>query len=320
MVAVNGSLQRDFARLFAQNFWKKLYEYFNRSFQCVKQNPELFLMRKLSRFEIVRDWVHHFKRASNQSYRISSENSAIFPDLDVDEIVASITNNGYYSNFQLPPAILKEFLNYVDSTPCYGNRDSNQKFYYAEKSKIEARLGKPFRFSSYAIDQSCLPVLQLANDPAILAIAAQFLGTDPVYIASELLWSFSVPATQLEQLKAAQVFHYDLDDYRSIKFFFYLTDVDELNGPHVALQGTHKNKKFLHQLLGQRCASIADEKLIENYGAERIKVFCGKAGFGFVEDPCCFHKGCLPAQGERLLLQLEYATKDYGNLRGTCYL
>ena len=37
-----------------------------------------------------------------------------------------------------------------------------------------------------------------------------------------------------------------------------------------------------------------------------------KAGFGFIEDPLCFHKGLTPTERDRLLLQIEFATTDYG--------
>ncbi len=74
-------------------------------------------------------------------------------------------------------------------------------------------------------------------------------------MATELWWSFPTAATPLEKLKAAQVFHYDMDDYRFIKFFFYLTDVDLASGLYVCIRGNHINKKFCHQILGVRRAS-----------------------------------------------------------------
>jgi len=141
------------------------------------------------------------------------------------------------------------------------------------------------------------------------------LGTDPVHIGSELLWSFPLSATPLQRLEAAQVFHYDLDDYRFIKFFFYLTDVDLSSGPHVCIRGSHKNKKFSHQLLGVRSAGKEDKEIVDYYGAENVLTVCGQAGFGFVEDASCFHKATPPDGKDRLLLQIEYAINDYGDLR-----
>jgi len=43
-------------------------------------------------------------------------------------------------------------------------------------------------------------------------------------------------------------FHYDLEDYRFIKFMFYLTDVDLFNSPHhIYVKGSHEKKKLGYQ-------------------------------------------------------------------------
>ena len=105
------------------------------------------------------------------------------------------------------------------------------------------------------------------------------------------------------------MFHYDLDDYRFLKFFFYLTDVDDKSGPHICVRASHKYKKFSHILLRKR---ETDREIIDSYGEESLVTICGEAGFGFVEDPLCFHKGLTPTHKDRLLLQIEFATTDYG--------
>lgn len=112
-------------------------------------------------------------------------------------------------------------------------------------------------------------------------------------MATELWWSFPIVATPLKQLKAPQVFHYDMDDYRFIKFFFYLTDVDILNGSHICIRGSNINKKFYNQLLGVRCASKKDSETVNYYGSENIVTICDAASLSFAEDTYCFHK-CRP--------------------------
>lgn len=291
----------------------KIHNYLGRTLECLLQNPRLFLMRKLARFEIVRDLMYQWRKtlASPSSVEITSSNLHSF---DVDQVVSAIETDGYYAGLELSQSVVQALLDYAYATPCYGDRDPKLKFYIHERNQIETKLGRPLQGASY-LNDLCPTLKALVADPALLAIATQFLGTTPVYVASEVMWSFPHAATWTEQLKMAQVLHYDIDDYRSIKFFFYLTKVNELNGPHVCLRGTHKHKKFLHQLIGQRCASIADEKLVQEYGADNVRVLCGKAGFGFVEDTCCFHKGTLPQTGNRLMVQIEYAMNSYGNIR-----
>ncbi|WP_432810796.1 hypothetical protein [Pantanalinema sp. GBBB05] len=291
----------------------KIWRYLGKTSQCLIENPSLFFMRKLARFEIVRNLVYQWHKTFAPPQPISITASHL-QNFDVNQVVSAIATDGYYAGLQLSQSVVQELLDYAYSTPCYGDRNPNLKFYIHERAAIEAKLGRSLQGASY-LNDLCPTLKALIEDPGLLAIAAQFLGATPAYVASEVMWSFPRAATWVEQLKMAQVFHYDIDDYRSIKFFFYLTDVNELNGPHVCLKGTHKHKKFLHQLIGQRCASIADEQLAQEYGAENVRVLCGKAGFGFAEDTCCFHKGTLPRQGSRLMLQIEYAINSYGNIR-----
>lgn len=297
-----------------QKFSVKLFNYCTKNYQCMTTDSKLFLMGKLARFELLRNWISSCSKHSVKSNKISEDNSSIFGNINVDEIVSFVTTDSYYPGINLPQNVLQEILEFAKSAICYGNRDPTLGFYYSEKEEIEAKFGKQFHIASY-LNETCSAVKQLENDPGLLAIAAKFLGTDPVHIGSEISWSFPVSATPVQKLKSAQVFHYDLDDYRFIKFFFYLTDVDLSSGPHVCIRKSHKRKKFSHQLLGMRCASLKEEEIVDYYGVENVVTICGKAGFGFVEDATCFHKGTTPDSKERLLLQIEFAINSYKNLR-----
>ncbi len=300
----------------SQNLWGKLFDYCHKSYQCLTYNPKLFLMRKLARIEFIRNWVSSLSKFHRQSYEMSQETPSILDNINIDAIVSGIRSDSYAPGIHLPQAVIQEILDYAQSAPCYADRNSSASFYYGEKEKAETILGRKIRLGSYFNAQGCAAVRKLENDPTILAIAAQYLEAPPVHIASELWWSFPVEGTPMEQLKAAQVFHYDLDDYRFIKFFFYLTDVDLSSGPHILIRGTHKNKKLSHQILGVRCASKPDGDIVDCYGAENLVTICGSAGLGFAEDATCFHKGTLPTQKERLLLQIEFAINNYGDIRG----
>lgn len=300
----------------SQNLWGKLFDYCQKSYQCLVYNPKLFLMRKLARLEIIRNWVSSLYQFRRPSYEMSQETPSILDNINVDTLVSGIRSDSYAPGINLPQAVIQEILDYAQSTPCYAERNSAASFYYRDKEQAETSLGRKIRLGSYFHAQGCAAVRKLENDPTILAIAAKYLGAPPVHVASELWWSFPVEGTPMEQLKAAQVFHYDLDDYRFIKFFFYLTDVDLYSGPHVLIRGSHKNKKLSHQLLGVRCASKPDEDIVDCYGAENLVTICGPAGLGFAEDATCFHKGTLPTQKERLLLQIEFAMNNYGDIRG----
>jgi hypothetical protein len=280
-------------------------------------------MRKTARLEIVRELVslvglmNQRTKPLQPSAALDSDltRPSLFNSLNVPEAVAQIKQEGYYPGLNLPQSTVQEILHYAQIHPCYGDRNSQFEFYIDQKAKAEACFSRQFLLASYTSDP-CLAITQIINDANLKAIAAQYFGCDPILVGSELLWSFPVSTNATQRLKAAQVMHYDIDDYQCLKFFFYLTDVDENSGAHACIAQTHRNKKILHQLLGQRCSKIADEKLISEYGGEKkVVTFCGKSGFGFVEDPFCFHRGNPVKQKPRLMLQVEYAAHAYGNIR-----
>ena len=95
-------------------------------------------------------------------------------------------------------------------------------------------------------------------------------------------------------------FHYDIDDYRFLKFFFYLDDVDENTGPHVIIESSHKESSIF-KFFNRR---ISDEVAESKY-KNKIKVMLGKPGQGFAEDTFCYHKGTYPLK-RRLILQVQF--------------
>lgn len=295
--------------------WYKLANYCLKSYQGLTQEPRVFLMRKLARFEIVRDGVAMLFNRSTKPREISLAKASVLGNLDVNAIAATIETDSCYQGLQLPQDVVQELLKFASSTVGYINRDLNRPWRCKGTEKVGVDLPENTRVCSYMSNiEKSSTVKELEKDPGILAIAAKFLGTEAVHMGSEISWSFPVAGNVVQKREAAQVFHYDLDDYRFIKFFFYLTDVDMSSGPHTYVSGTHKGKKLLHQLIGMRCADIDDQKIVELYGDRNVVNICGKAGFGFVENPLCFHRGTQPTAKPRLMLQIEYAINDYGNI------
>jgi hypothetical protein len=300
-----------------------LLRYIKREIQCLKQNPAFFIMRKTARLEIVRDLVSLLGQINrridtikpNSNLEVPLLSPSLFNLINVPEAVAHLKQEGYYAGLNLPQSTVQAILSYAQTHPCHGDRNSQFEFYIDHKAEAEAAFSRQFLLASYTSDP-CLAMTQIINDANLKAIAAQYFGSNPVLVGSELLWSFPVQSDSTQRLKAAQVMHYDIDDYQCLKFFVYLTDVDENSGAHACIAKTHRNKKLLHQLMGQRSSKIADDKLIAEYGGEKkVVTFCGQSGFGFVEDPFCFHRGNPVKQNARLMLQVEYAAHAYENIR-----
>jgi hypothetical protein len=278
-------------------------------------DPRFLVMSWLARFIAIREWVigrGQYLPPAVIDGTVIHEVKGACPLLSPGQVVQRIRNDGYYVGFSLQPSILQELLTFAKSTPCYANRNPSQPFYIQHRNKVEQDLGVPLLVAGYLDGhESCQAYQKIKRDPYLLAIASQYLNHPAVYLRGELAWGFPAPNTLADKIKTARVYHCDINDFKTVKFFFYLTEVGEGEGPHVYMNGTHCTRTLSHQRLGQGCAAIADEILIQTYGRDRVQVVTGSAGLGFVGDPYCLHKGTVPINGSRLLLQLEFGITPY---------
>jgi hypothetical protein len=272
------------------------------------KNPSWFVMYLTNRIEVLRFlgiWL------SKRPYDVKAyRKTSIFLDLDVDLTVEGLKRDGLASGFFLPQTSLQEILEFANSTQYWGN--GNPKFSFAINDREEAELnyGNTL-FTAHYVNPSeqCLAIKKIEQDSKLWEIAALYLETDPILIGSRLWWNFATDRTIDEALSKPFRFHYDLEDYRFIKFMFYLVDVDLENGPHVCVKGSHIHKKLRHQF--SLIAEIEQEKVVQYYDDEDIKTICGKAGLGFVEDFHCFHKATVPKSKNRLILEIKFAMNQF---------
>lgn len=138
---------------------------------------------------------------------------------------------------------------------------------------------------------------EIAFDERLLALAAQYFGSVPYVDSIQAWWSLSGN----DEPEEAENFHRDNDSIRFLKFFLYLTDVGDEQGPHKFVRGSHTDP----QLLGKN--RLTDEQVEAAFGSARIITIKGKAGDAFIEDTFGVHKGQLPVSGRRLLLQVRYS-------------
>lgn len=138
---------------------------------------------------------------------------------------------------------------------------------------------------------------EIAFDERLLAIAAEYFGSVPYVDSIQAWWSLSGN----EEPEEAENFHRDNDGIRFLKFFLYLTDVEDEHGPHKFVKGSHVDGKLL------AARRLTDPEVETAFGAERILTMKGKAGDAFIEDTFGVHKGQLPVSGTRLLFQVRYS-------------
>jgi hypothetical protein len=101
-------------------------------------------------------------------------------------------------------------------------------------------------------------------------------------------------------------YHYDVAGYNFMSAYFYITDMDELSGAHVMIASSHEQKPW-HTLFAPWSGRQTDDQVLNYYGQDRELLIAGRAGFGFVQDPACFHKLLPPLKQHQLIFQVRYA-------------
>jgi hypothetical protein len=298
----------------AMNLLTQSARSYSRSQKYFKGGLGHLLMYTFGRFGPVRSsvvWLYSRRTPKPPS----ASSPKLVEDVDVDEVVLKVTQDGFSPGLRLRKDVVDQLLAFASVATCFGDGKADLPFRYGDQSATDAEAARPFRLGRYNNALKTSPLLQaLASDAQLLAIARKYLRTEPVLIGARMWWSLVGPADHEQPLgEAGQDFHYDIDGYRALTFFFYLTDVGPSSGPHVYVRGTHVKKLWRHSLSIYKARN--DTEIEKCYGRERQILVCGLAGTGFAEDIFGFHKGLHPASADRLILQLRYGLRDYGTGR-----
>ncbi len=144
---------------------------------------------------------------------------------------------------------------------------------------------------------ACPGLLEMLNAPCVLRIASDYLGCQPTLSSVGVRWSFPTAGP----IARTQTFHRDLDDWRFLKLFVYLTDVDEGSGPHCYVR-TSQASAF-----GWTAKAYSQAELEHRFGADKLTVIVGRRGTTFIADTLGVHRGVSPAERPRLILQAQYS-------------
>jgi hypothetical protein len=137
----------------------------------------------------------------------------------------------------------------------------------------------------------------IALDYRLLGMAAAYFGCRPYLDSIQAWWSLSGNSEPEE----AENYHRDNDSIRFLKFFLYLTDVGGDQGPHKFVRGSHREGRLLKR------RRYSDGEVEGVLGKERVMTITGNAGDAFMEDTWGLHKGQMPVNSFRLLVQFRYS-------------
>jgi len=163
-------------------------------------------------------------------------------------------------------------------------------------------------------------VVDLFNDPRLIDLLEAYLGCVPTLYSLNAWWSF--PANKPE-LIYSQYFHRDIDDWRFVTLFLYLTDVDDASGPTQVIPGTHtpagmtallqKAKSQGRKVEGFDAAGSFVSTMGEQYSEEVERLFgdqvanvVGPAGTMHLVNTVALHRGLMPTSKPRLIMWARY--------------
>jgi hypothetical protein len=252
---------------------------------------------------------------------IASEINKYFPNLDAESNpskLQELKSNGIVRlDVKLTEAQLLDVISYLSAIPVFGGHvpaqsDGIRRFLNAG--------AKALPFGSYALEDlvQCPHLLELALTPEILSLATAYLGCVPTIYSVNSWWSFPATAPTM-----TQDYHRDVDDFKFLALFVYLTDVKggDFGGQHQFIVKTHDEDQVV-QLFGgdkEKASSLFMPKLrklgyrqshvYKGLFATQITDITGAAGSVFLADTYALHRGVPPQGAERLVCWIRYGLK-----------
>jgi hypothetical protein len=146
-------------------------------------------------------------------------------------------------------------------------------------------------------------LMSLASEPAILRLASAYLGGLPILARINLLLSEN---NELQD-NSSQFFHLDPEDFRQVKIFLLVSDVDEESGPLHLVRADVSERIQLKT--GYRFTRLRDDQ-VYSIAREGYVLRCvGRAGTLAIADTSrCFHMGSRPGRKSRLVAMFQYVT------------
>ena len=255
----------------------KIYVFFIKLFRLTyKSYQRLFLMPKtrllLQRLE---------KIFFTKKYKLDTS-------IDLEKKTQELNDNGYLEVNNIFNEIeLNETINYLSADHFLEPIYTNHKKFNLKQPPSGAKTGY--------IDTNTLVkskyILKAANNPNLLNILKSYFGC-----SFRLDWVWAWWSFPSKELAGPQLFHRDYESMNFLKVFVYLSDVDEFNGPHEYIIGSHKIDKLYKR------ERFSDQIINENFEKYKILTIKGQKGKTFIANTFGIHRGLQPKNEKRLVL------------------
>ena len=214
-------------------------------------------------------------------------------DKSITSIISELNDKGYSGKLQLDRDKCDAILSDLEGEIFVDRADRSLHQYFNFDNPIN-NLGGHI-YSNFEAHVKSDTLRNLIDDD-IQPVASAYLGAKCRFMNSQVWITFP---QQTQSYNADFGWHYDVDDYKFIKFFCYLNDVDGTNGPHAILPSSHKSR-HVYRFFNRRIS----ENQAGNFG--QGLVLTGPKGTCFFEDTIIYHKGSAPISGHRIILQVQF--------------
>ncbi len=273
---------------------KALYgEFFNKNVPYLTR-----IKRVVTRFNISRIFIYFIKNFNKNKKIITVP--TIFSEINHSNALKKLQNDGIFDDIFLPQSEVNKILEYCKNNKFNFNRNKNYKLDFSnrfnQKDLYIMNINNPHL--------NCHTIDKIARDEKIINLIKDYFEMNPIISSSQIFWSipcFDENNNIIEPPNNEYGYHYDVDGFKFLKLFFYLTDVkDEKDGSHIYIKRGNKNKKLIQGVYRR-----VSDKFIEKNFSEQIYEIFGKKGKGFLEDTSNYHKGSAPFN-ERGILSIVY--------------
>ena len=213
-----------------------------------------------------------------------------------EENVKLLIERGVTEKFELTnfESYKDEILNYFYNNKIFFDKKPEEKFYLKDRDP-EVKVG----YYDPKVTAKCPYIFDIINDENILSTASLYFNSPFKLDYASVWWSFKNEDIAKEK---TQFFHRDLDSFNLLKFFVYLTDVDENSGSNQYVLFSHKNnfnKKISRTTFKENDIKADLDK--------DLFTFTGKSGSVIAADTFGFHRGKTPKTNDRLMLVLAFS-------------
>ena len=234
-------------------------------------------------------------------------------DADLSKITRDLDTDGFHVfQSRLSSDLCRRLLDYSTTQaglmrPMDGEKEDRVEFAVYDRSAP--------RSVRYDFTQAMLlenpEVQSILADTSVLSVAQSYLRALPVADVLAMWWHTAF--SKVPDSEAAQFYHFDMDRVKWLKFFIYLTDTSDKNGPHCFISGSHRTRGIPWSFRKRGAAyRFTDEEVAAHYSSQKFIEFRAPAGTIIAEDTRGLHKGKHVLEGDRLMLQFQFSNCLFG--------